>query len=94
MSDPVLSFRGPVLLGLLALAGLFGGFGTWAVLARLEGAVILTGQIVVEDHRQVIQHPEGGFVAEVFVREGSRVAAGDPLLRLDAPELVTGTAEP
>ena len=87
MSDPVLSFRGPVLLGLLALAGLFGGFGTWAVLARLEGAVILTGQIVVEDHRQVIQHPEGGFVAEVFVREGSRVAAGDPLLRLDAPEL-------
>ena len=87
MSDPALSFRGPVLLGLLALAGLFGGFGTWAVLARLEGAVILTGQIVVEDHRQVIQHPEGGFVAEVFVREGSRVAAGDPLLRLDAPEL-------
>ena len=63
MSDPVLSFGGPVLLGLLALAGLFGGFGTWAVLARLEGAVILTGQIVVEDHRQVIQHPEGGFVA-------------------------------
>ena len=87
MNDPALSFRGPILLGLLALAGLFGGFGTWAVLARLEGAVILTGQIVVEDHRQVIQHPEGGFVAKVFVREGSRVAAGDPLLRLDAPEL-------
>lgn len=88
MSDPALSFRGPVLLGLLALAGLFLGFGAWAFLARLEGAVILAGQIVVEDHRQVIQHPEGGLVAEVFVREGSSVAAGDPLLRLEAPELV------
>ena len=88
MNDPALSFRGPVLLGLLALAGLFLGFGAWAFLARLEGAVILAGQIVVEDHRQVIQHPEGGLVAEVFVREGSSVAAGDPLLRLEAPELV------
>lgn len=88
MSDPALSFRGPVLLGLLALAGLFLGFGAWAFLARLEGAVILAGQIVVADHRQVIQHPEGGLVAEVFVREGSSVAAGDPLLRLEAPELV------
>lgn len=88
MNGPALSFGGPVLLGLVALVGLFLGFGAWAILARLEGAVILTGQIVVEDHRQMIQHPDGGLVAEVFVREGSRVAAGDPLLRLEAPELV------
>lgn len=88
MNGPALSFGGPVLLGLVALVGLFLGFGAWAFLARLEGAVILTGQIVVEDHRQMIQHPDGGLVAEVFVREGSRVAAGDPLLRLEAPELV------
>lgn len=89
MRSHALSFRGPVLLGLFALVALVAGFGSWAMLARLEGAIVLTGQIMVEDQRQVIQHPEGGLVAEVFVREGDRVAAGDPLLRLDAPELIS-----
>lgn len=89
MIGPSLSFRGPIILGLLALVGLFAGFGSWTMLARLEGAVVLAGQIMVEDQRQVIQHPEGGLVAEVLVREGDRVALGDPLVRLDAPELVS-----
>jgi HlyD family secretion protein len=30
-----------------------------------------------------VQHPTGGIVAEIFVKEGDLVAAGQPLLRLD-----------
>lgn len=83
------AFRAPVILGLLALLALVLGFGSWATFARLEGAVILPGQIVVRDSRQIIQHPDGGVVEEVLVDEGARVAAGDPLLRLAAPDLLS-----
>lgn len=75
--------RRPVLIGLLGLALLVGGFGGWAVTARITGAVIAQGQVEVDSNRQVVQHPDGGVVAEILVEDGSRVAAGDTLLRLD-----------
>jgi HlyD family secretion protein len=80
--DPA-SARGPLLLGALALAALIGGFGTWAVRAPLAGAVVVPGRVEVDAGRRVLQHPEGGLVAEVLVREGEAVAAGAPLVRLD-----------
>ncbi len=79
--------RGPVLAGIAALLVLFGGFGGWAAFARLDGAIIAAGQIEVEQNRQVVQHPDGGVVAEILVTEGSVVAAGAPLLRLDGAAL-------
>ncbi|MFC7702849.1 HlyD family type I secretion periplasmic adaptor subunit [Plastorhodobacter daqingensis] len=75
--------RGPVVLGMVALVLLVGGFGAWSVLSRIAGAVIASGQIEVEHHRQVVQHPDGGVVAAILVTEGAHVAAGDPLIRLD-----------
>ena len=74
----------PLFIGLLSLAILLGGFGTWAVAARISGAVIASGQVEVDQNRQVVQHPDGGVVEEVAVEEGDRVAAGDLLIRLDA----------
>ena len=53
-------------LGLLALLVLVGGFGTWAVMAQITGAVIASGQIEVDRNRQVIQHPDGGVVAQII----------------------------
>jgi HlyD family secretion protein len=82
-----ISFRGPVLLGVAALAVLVAGVGTWASQASLAGAIVVPGQIEVEDNRRIVQHPDGGLVAEVFVREGSVVAPGDPLVRLDGARL-------
>ncbi|WP_235962673.1 HlyD family type I secretion periplasmic adaptor subunit [Jannaschia marina] len=70
-------------LGLLGLLILFGGFGTWAVTANISGAIISTGRVAVESNRQVVQHPDGGVVTEILVREGDRVDAGDVLIRLD-----------
>lgn len=77
----------PMTLGLLALFVLVVGFGSWAVLAQITGAVITSGQIEVHRNRQVIQHPDGGVVAKILVDEGDLVAANDLLIRLDATVL-------
>lgn len=74
-------------LGLFSLALLVGGLGTWSATAKLAGAVIAQGQLRVESKRQVVQHPDGGVVGEILVREGDRVEAGDVLIRLDGNKL-------
>ncbi len=73
----------PLIIGFLTVFALVGGLGTWAVRAQLAGAVVSSGQIVVDKNRQVVQHPDGGVVAEVLVEEGDTVAEGDLLIRLD-----------
>ncbi len=80
---PTWSPRGPILLGAAALAVLLGGFGLWSVGTTIAGAIVATGQIQVEQNRQVVQHPDGGVVAEISVTEGQAVKAGDLLLTLD-----------
>lgn len=77
------SLRGFMLLGFLCLAILVGGFGYWAVTAQLSGAIIASGQIEVDQNRQVVQHPDGGVVAEILVDEGDLVEEGQALIRLD-----------
>ena len=69
--------------GGLALLFLVGGVGTWAGMTEINGAVIAPGQIEVEQNRQVVQHLDGGVVAEIAVKEGDTVAEGDLLIRLD-----------
>lgn len=81
------SVRRPLIVGLLGLVLLIGGFGTWAVTTNISGAIIAGGRIEVDQNRQVVQHPDGGVVEAILVREGDEVAAGDVLLRLDATDL-------
>ncbi|SMC60642.1 HlyD family type I secretion periplasmic adaptor subunit [Primorskyibacter flagellatus] len=75
--------KGPMLLGILALVVLVGGFGYWAATTEISGAIIAPGQIEVDQNRQIVQHPDGGVVEEILVDEGDTVAAGDILIRLD-----------
>lgn len=77
------SLRGHMMLGLIALLILVGGFGTWAATTNISGAIIASGSIEVDQNRQVVQHPDGGVVAEIVVDEGDTVLAGDTLLKLD-----------
>jgi HlyD family secretion protein len=77
------SARRHAAIGFGALLVLLGGFGSWAALANISGAIVSSGRVAVEDNRQVVQHPDGGVVERIYVREGDRVAAGDPLIRLD-----------
>lgn len=86
------SARRPVILGILALCALLAGFGYWSVRATLSGAIIAGGQIEVDQNRQVVQHPDGGVVAEIAVSEGDFVNIGAPLLRLDDAQLASELA--
>lgn len=80
---PVWGIKTPAFVGFLALGILVGGLGLWAVKTRLAGAIVSPGVIEVQSNRQVVEHPDGGVVGEIFVRDGDVVAAGDLLLRLD-----------
>lgn len=86
------SARGAIIIGLIALVLLFGGFGYWAWSARIAGAVVASGQVEVEQRRQVVQHPDGGVVQDIRIHEGELVAAGQPLILLDGTMLRTELA--
>ncbi|MEL6216473.1 MAG: biotin/lipoyl-binding protein, partial [Pseudomonadota bacterium] len=96
MSDPtvnrLLKARLPVLIGFAALFVLLGGFGYWSVEARIAGAVIASGTVQVDGRRQVVEHPDGGVVAAIHVRNGDRVSAGEVLLELDSKRMETELA--
>lgn len=64
----------------------FGIFGAWAVFGSLNSAVIASGLMKVEDFVKIAQHPEGGVVRRLLVREGQHVALGDPIVELEDVE--------
>ena len=70
-------------IGIIALLVLVGGFGGWAALSQISGAIVASGQIEVDQNRQVVQHPDGGVIAELLIEEGDVVIIVQPLLRLD-----------
>lgn len=70
-------------VGAAALAVLVGGVGGWAAVTELTGAVIAPGVVVVDTNVKKVQHPTGGVVAQLDVREGEYVKAGSVLVRLD-----------
>ena len=73
--------------GLRVLIFGVGIVGIWATLMPLSGAVVVPGTLVVESDVKKIQHPTGGVVANIPVRDGMRVSAGDLLLHLDETQL-------
>ena len=77
------SMRRQIWIAALLMTALVGGVGGWASLTVIGGAVITSGQLVVESDVKKVQHPVGGIVGELRVREGDRVKAGDILVRLD-----------
>jgi HlyD family type I secretion membrane fusion protein len=73
-------------VGLAAAALFFLGFGGWAATAPLDAAVHAGGAVIVNGHRQAVQHREGGTIAEIFVREGETVRQGQVLIALGGSE--------
>ena len=53
----------------------------------LDAGAHAVGQIAVAGNRQSVQHPDGGVVTAIHVREGQHVRAGEVLIELSAPEL-------
>lgn len=77
------SIRRHIVAGSVVVAVLVLGFGGWAATAQLSGALIAPGQIVVDSNVKKVQHPTGGIVGEVRVRDGDTVKEGDIVVRLD-----------
>ena len=77
------SIRGHLVVGLVLMLVLAGGFGGWASTVPISGALIAPGAVVVESNVKKVQHPTGGVVGEVRVRDGDTVKAGDIVVRLD-----------
>lgn len=82
----------PPPLGRLALAAALvlglgvGGMLLWAATTPLERAVIAQGALVAEGKRKTVTLLEPGILRELLVREGTPVAAGQVLLRLDTTQ--------
>ncbi|MBQ0945946.1 HlyD family type I secretion periplasmic adaptor subunit [Ideonella sp. 4Y16] len=55
----------------------------WAATTRVEQITRAEGRVIPETREQVISSLEGGLLAELLVREGEAVRAGQPLLRID-----------
>jgi HlyD family secretion protein len=72
-----------VRLGFFGSACFLGTTITWATVAPLEGAVMATGTVAVENNISRIQHPTGGVVGVILVKEGQRVEAEQVLIKLD-----------
>ncbi|ENN2389882.1 HlyD family type I secretion periplasmic adaptor subunit [Vibrio alginolyticus] len=77
-----LSFRKPILLGVVTLSVFLGGLGYWAATAKLESAAIAYGDLSVFTKRQEIQHLEGGIIEKLYVQEGDLVEKGQLLIQL------------
>ncbi len=72
-----------LLIGGLAAALLVFGLGGWAAFTELAGAVVAGGTVVVDSNVKKVQHPAGGVVGIINVKEGDHVKSGDLLIRLD-----------
>ncbi|PWK66414.1 HlyD family type I secretion periplasmic adaptor subunit [Aminobacter sp. AP02] len=77
------AIRRNVRLGTIAALALVGGLGLWAATSNLSGAVVAAGHLVVDSNVKSVQHPQGGVVGALNVQNGSMVASGDVLIRLD-----------
>jgi HlyD family secretion protein len=77
------SLRHHLLGGLAVVVLLAGGVGGLALTTEITGAVVAPGMVTVETKTKKVQHPTGGVVGELRVRDGDRVSAGDIVVRLD-----------
>jgi HlyD family secretion protein len=77
------SIRGYIIAGAVVVLVLTCGVGVWATTTQISGALIAPGTVVVESNVKKVQHPTGGVVGELHVRDGDRVKAGNLLIRLD-----------
>jgi len=72
-----------VFAGVTLFALLVTGVGGWAASTSISGALIAPASIVVDSNTKKVQHPTGGVIGELLVRDGDRVKAADVVARLD-----------
>jgi protease secretion system membrane fusion protein len=82
-TDAVAESNRAARVGLWALGIGLGGFLLWAGFAPLDEGVPSQGVVAIDTKRKAVQHPTGGIIKEMLVREGDQVQEGQLLMRLD-----------
>ena len=77
------SIQRHLVAGMILFGAVGFGVGGWAATTRISGAVITSGYLVVDTNVKKVQHPTGGVIAELDVRDGDRVEEGQILVGLD-----------
>src|SRR5262245_30382760 len=77
------TIRTHLIAGVAAAIFLALGVGGWAATTELAGAVVAPGTVVVNSAVKKIQHPIGGIIKELLVKDGDLVHAGQVMVRLD-----------
>jgi adhesin transport system membrane fusion protein len=67
-----------VIVGVCTLLAL-----VWSVVVEIDKVTRASGRIVTQQTKQEVQHLEGGIIAEILVKEGDTVVAGQPLMRVE-----------
>jgi HlyD family secretion protein len=92
MTASAASLRRNVAIGAAAAIALAGFASTLAFGVDLSGAVIANGLLVVDSNVKKVQHPTGGVVGELLVRNGDLVKAGQVVVRLDDTQVKANLA--
>ena len=87
--QPVTDSRALLSAGMTAIIVLFVGIGTWMYSASIQGAVIAPGAVSIRGQPKIVQHLDGGIVADIKVRNGDFLTAGEVLLQLDKTKLLS-----
>ena len=85
LARQLLDSRAPTLTGTLiaCIAALFLALLAWLAWAQVDEVVYAAGTVEPAGRVKIVNHPRGGRVAAIHVREGQEVAAGDILVTLD-----------
>ncbi len=73
----------PAIVGGIVVGAFASAMMLWGTLAPISGAAIANGNLQVEGRRQSVQHPYGGVIRQLLVRDGAHVEKGQLLLALD-----------
>src|SRR5215510_2763096 len=73
---------------LLGLATFLAALIAVAVIGEVDIATKAIGRLIPDGQVKVIQTFETGYIADILVREGAQVQAGDVLLRLDPTDAI------
>jgi HlyD family secretion protein len=82
-STPRDDVRKYIAIALTGVALVAGGVGGWAATATMAGAIVAPGTVMVESYVKKVQHPTGGVVGEIQVKDGDAVEQGQLVMRLD-----------